>query len=265
MHYRWSYLSEHENYLMEEFGNVAGAWLPRPIKRAIGRKISAPFQGFLPALGITDKTKPAIEAWFMQFLNDFEAHLAVHDYLLGSRPSIGDFALAGPITAHIWRDPYSKAILQQHAPRTIQWIQRINAQSQPAGEFLPDDEVPETLTPILQHMFAEQWPILWDTANALPTWLQAHPEKRHISRAIGQHEFSIGGVKEKRLMFPYAQWMMQRPLDSYAALSVEEKATVDPWLQKCGGLQAMQRCVPQRLARRNNRVVLDAEPRAQVA
>ncbi|MGJ8668888.1 MAG: glutathione S-transferase family protein [Oceanococcus sp.] len=259
MHYRWSYLDHHEHYLMGEFGNIAGAWLPGPIKRAIGRKICAPFKSSLPALGITAKSAPAIEAWFLQFLADFEQHLQVHDYLLGSRPSLGDFALAGPMSAHIGRDPYSHAILQKHAPHTLQWIQRINADEQEEGAFLDNDEVPETLLPILQHMFAEQWPILRDTANALPGWLQAHPEKQRISRAIGGHEFKIGNVSEQRLMFPYAQWMMQRPLDYYAGLLAADQAAVDIFLVQCGGLEAMQTPVPQRLSREHNRIVLEAD------
>ena len=257
MHYRWSYLAQHEKYLMGEFGQLGGRWLPGPIKRALGRKICAPFKNSLKPLGITEETVPAIEAWFLQFLADFENHLSEHDYLLGSRPCLGDFALAGPLTAHTWRDPYSKKILLEHAPRTVQWIQRINAQQQPEGEFMADDEVPETLLPILRHIFKEQWPILLDTANALPAWQAKNPNRERVSRALGWHEYSIGGVREQRLIFPYAQWMMQRPLDFYQSLSCEQRRSADSLLQACDGLEAMAFQPPIRLGRLNNQVVVE--------
>jgi glutathione S-transferase len=258
MHYRWSYMAHHENYLMTEFGRIAGPF-PGPIKRMIGRQICKPFKNSLKFLGVTEKTIPAIEAWFETFLADFETHLAAHDYLLGSRPSLADFALAGPLYAHTWKDPYSRKILQDKAPRTIAWIQRINQQEQAEGAFLANDEVPKTLLPILTHLFAEQWPILQASADALPAWLEQHPEKKNVSRALGWHEFQVGQSRDKRLLFSNAIWMMQRPLDHYQALSATQRRSVDALLADCGGQQAMAYQVPRRVERQRNRLV--AAPR----
>lgn len=255
MHYRWSYQHVHDKYLMAEFGRMAGP-LPGPLRRAVGRRISKPFKNSLKYLGVTAQTIPEIEAWFEGFLADFEAHLQVHDYLLGSRPSLADFALAGPLYAHTWKDPYSRKILEEKAPRTVAWISRINAETQPEGEFLADDAVPSTLLPILQHLFVEHWPILEDTASHLPDWVRAHPDKTHVSRALGWHQFKIGKVTEKRLMFSHALWKMQRPLAHYQALSVAERACVDDLLAQCDGLQGMQFEMPQTVRRQDNRLVL---------
>ncbi len=256
MHYRWSYLDRHEDYLMTEFGRIVGAWLPGALQRAAGRVVCKPFRNSLRFLGITPATGPAIERRFEQFLESFEAHLQQHPYLLGTRPCLGDFALAGPLYAHIYKDPYSREILKARGRNTIAWLQRINRRDQAEGEFLAGDAVPETLTPILQHLFAELWPILQDTAARLPEWLAAHPDKQSISRALGWHEFRIDGVSERRLSFPYGQWMQQRALDHYAALAEAERAGVDEWLELCGGVQALRFQVPCRLSRRSNRLVL---------
>ncbi|MCG8670612.1 MAG: glutathione S-transferase family protein, partial [Pseudomonadales bacterium] len=145
MHYRWSYLAQQENYVMEEFGNVAGAFLPKRLKRAVGRKVSRPFKGALKPLGINEHTIPAIEQWYEAFLEQFNQHLENYDFLLGSRPCIGDFALAGPLYAHMLKDPVPGEHLQRVAPLVVDWIERINAYPQAEGAFLENDAIPVTL------------------------------------------------------------------------------------------------------------------------
>lgn len=257
MHYRWSYLKQQQNYVYEAFGDVAGIKLPAPIKRLVGKEVSKPFKGALKPLGISDKTIPAIEAWYDEFLSSFNDHLARHDYLLGSRPCIGDFALAGPMYAHMWRDPVPSEKIRLAAPYVEAWLKRINKASHLPGAFLPNDEVPETLLPMLRHLFKEQWPLLEDTALQLEQWVANHPEKQRISRAIGEHELIIGDAKEKRLVFPYAQWMMQRPLKHYQSLTADERRSVDQLLVSCDGLEAMNFNVPQPVVRRNNQLVVE--------
>lgn len=240
---------------MGEFGNVAAPFLPGLLKRWAGRKISKPFKGALKPLGISGKTAPAIEEWYIQFVTLFNAHLSEQPYLLGTRPCIGDFALAGPLYAHMWKDPVPRPILIKHGPKVIEWIERINAKDQAEGQFLPDDRVPDTLLPMLSHLFLELWPVLADTANKLEAWLLQNPEKKHISRAIGWHTLTVGNTSEQRLIFPYSQWMMQRPLDHYSQLAPEDREQVDQLLLACGGLEAMRQQIPRRVKRVNNRLV----------
>lgn len=255
MHYRWSYLKEHEKWMMAEFGRVSGNWLPAPLRRIMGRQVAKHFHAFLGPLGINAQTAPAIESLYEHFLELLNTHFQQQPYLLGTRPSMGDFALAGPLYAHLWLDPYPHTLMEQRAPAVVDWIQRINAEPQPAGRFLPDDEVPATLEPLLQMIFTEHFPILADTVRRLPGWLQANPGKPHISRAIGEHEFSINGVQSKRLVFPYSQWMLQRPLDYYQGADDKARQDMDDWLERVGGRQAMQLQIPRRVERRNNRLV----------
>ena len=85
-------------------------------------------------------------------------------------------------------------------------------------------------------------------------WLDANPGK-NVPRVIGVHEFSIGGVKEKRAIFPYTQWMFQRPLDHYRSLTGPEKERADAWLKARGGYEGMQFTIRRRLQRKNNLLV----------
>jgi len=255
MHYRWTY---NEDFAYAEFGRFAVPNAPEETRRKIGEKASAPFRSAMPALGITAHTAPALEAWYEELLGHLNAHFAAHLFLLGTRPSIGDFGLFGPLYAHLYRDPWSGAMMERVAPHVAAWVQRLNEPDGAPGAFLENDTVPETLYPILTRMFEEQFPVLADTVAQLETWIDAH-EGEEISRAIGEHTFTLahGGevITEKRLVFPYAQWMLQRVLDYYGALTPAERVSVDALLSDTGGQDAMQITIKRRVTRLNNRLI----------
>lgn len=254
MHYRWNFPDQNERFLMAEFGRIVAPWAPTPMRRVFGRRLAKRFAGMLPMLGIDERTAPAIEAWYESFLDQLDAHFAEHPYLLGGRASIGDFGLMAPLYAHLYRDPAPGRLMRERAPHVVAWVERMNRPEPAVGDWLPDDEVPETLIPILRRQLAEQFPVLADTAAALAEWLEAHPGE-HIPRRIGTHSFRIGEVEGERAILPFSLWMAQRPLDWHRSLTGLERAAADRLLVRAGGETAMAMDVPRRLARRNNRLV----------
>ncbi len=255
MHYRWTY---NEDFAFAEFGRFAAPDAPEETRRKIGAKASARFRGAMPALGITARTAPAIEAWYEELLSQLNNHFSTHDFLLGTRPCIGDFALFGPLYAHLYRDPWSGAMMDRTAPHVARWVQRMDNPEGGEGAFLENDAVPETLFPILTRLFSEHFPVLADTAAQVEAWLETH-EGEEISRAIGAHNFTLAHgsetITEKRLVFPYAQWMLQRALDCYGAFTPAQKTSVDGLLDAVGGGQAMQTAINRRVARVDNKLV----------
>jgi len=254
MHYRWGYPEHNAAFILGEFGRIVLPWAPASIRRLVGARLAARFRALQPMLGITPNTRPAIESWYEAFLQQLDTHLSRHDFLLGGRPSIGDFGLIGPLYAHLYRDPYPGRLMRRIAPAVVRWVERMMAGSPAAGDFLAGDEVPETLQPILRRLFAEHLPVLADTAQRVAVWLDAHPGE-NPPRTIGRHEFSIGGIREQRAVLPYSQWMLQRPLDFYHALAGGNKRSVDAWLDGLGGLEGMQTVIRRRLQRVDNRLV----------
>ncbi len=253
MHYRWAY---NEDFAYQEFGNTAFPDLPEDERFARGKAAAEKFKGSLPFLGITAKTAPAIEATYEEFLRAFDAHLAQHDFLFGSRPSIGDYGLLGPLYAHNYRDPASGAIMERIAPRVAAWARRTHAPQHPlSGDFLPPDEVPETLIPMLEMFAREQLPILQDTLADLQKWAAENPDSRELPRITGFHKYRIGGVEEDRAVFPYPLWMLERVLDHYASLQGTERDAANAFLGRigAGALKTMQ--VQPRLARENFKLV----------
>lgn len=259
MHYRWSFWHEqdHIDDVLEHFGMLLSPHAPRMVRRFAGKQFCRPFSGSLPILGITPRTIPALEAGYEQFLDHMNAHFAQHRYLLGDRASIGDFGLIGPLYAHLGRDFVPKALMQRRAPHVYAWVERMNERDPAVGDFLPDDEIPETLLPVLRGIFAEHFPVLIDTVRRLDAWIDEHPG-RHIPRVIGKHRYRMGGVEDERGLFPYSQWMLQRPLDFYRESRGADREALDALLRSVGGLEPIQFPIRRRVHREKNRIVADA-------
>lgn len=251
MHYRWHHNFDHT---IREWGAIMAPELSAEEQWQLARPGVEYFRGMCLPLGISDDTIPAIEAWYEEFLGFLDSHLQQHDYLLGSRPSIGDYGLMGPLYAHLYRDTASGEIMKRLAPHVANWVERMNDPEVLAGEFLADDEVPATLYPILQRLFAEYFPVIQDTVERLAYWLDVHPDEE-IPRDIGSHAFTIGGIAGERNVAPFAQWMLQHGLFFYQSLQGDDKASVDELLDKVGGYQSMQIQLRHMVARENNRLV----------
>mgnify|MGYP000050057418 CR=1 FL=1 len=240
MHYRWNY---NEEWVYGEFGAVAAPDASPEEQLVIGRERGQNFKGFCPILGINDETIPAIEASYEALLADLNKHFSEHDYLLGSRPSIGDYGLIGPLYAHLYRDPASGEIRKRLAPKVAEWVERVvDVQKPLSGEFLADDEIPATLLPVLERMMSEQMPFLQTAANMMKTWVEADTGEE-IPRAVGMAPFEIEGTSGQRIAPPFSLWMLQRPLDFYRTLDGDAKESVDRLLSNVSGAQTFSEFV----------------------
>ena len=259
MHYRWQFKRDNLLFLLQEFGQTGMPLLPRPLAPLLGAAPAYLFGSKYEAyFGITKRMYGPLVRSYEALLADLDRHFEQHRYLLGDRPSIGDFGLIAPFYAHLYRDPYPGRMMRRDAPAVARWVERMqNPPTPKAGEFLPDDRVPETLHPILRRMFEEQLPVLVDTARALGEWAESHPDRVRVSRVIGEHAYRIGGVQGTRKITPFSLWMFQRPLDHYARLSETDRERIDPILRTLGGLDGMQTELPARLAMRDHRVVME--------
>jgi len=256
MHYRWN-LPENRAFAIEEFGRLSAPNATPEEQRAVGERLSKPFAGALPMLGITEATVPAVEASYLAFLADFEAHLVFHPFLFGTRPSIADFALYGPLYAHLYRDPASGRLMRERAPKVAQWVERMRAPEPLSGSFLLEDIVPPTLEPLLARMFREQGPVLASTFAALGTWAQRTEAASGapVPRSLGMHPFTLGDARAERSIAPFHQWRWQRAYDQYHGLEPALRARADELLTSVGGLSLLAQPLT-RLRRENNRLQL---------
>ncbi|OUS26889.1 hypothetical protein A9Q99_16880 [Gammaproteobacteria bacterium 45_16_T64] len=239
MHYRWQFKRYNLPFILKEFGQTAMPQLPGPLQYVIGSIPAFAFGGrYKPYFGVTKNMESAIESSYESLLADLETHFSQYPYLLGNRPSIGDYGFLGPFYAHLYRDPYPKKLMQQKAPNVLKWVERMQFSTDARyGDFLDNDEIPETLLPILQRMTREQFPVLEDTGIRLDKWTLTHPEKRQIKRIIGSHTFSIEGESSTRAVTPFSYWMFQRALKIYNDATTE-KNNLDGFLKDIQGESA---------------------------
>ena len=253
MHYRWNY---NRDYILREFGQTIVPEGTEAEQYAAGEKIAAPFSSSLPVLGINAASEPAIEAWYTELLQQLNRHLEGREYLFGSRPSIADFGLMGPLYAHNYRDPFSGDLMRAQAPRLVRWVDMMNTPNPNSGQF--ETGLTTTLQPVMQRIFLECIPAMVATGEALSEWFDAHPDTRTIPRSIGSFDITIGDSLSKRSIFPFNYWMFQRPLNYYRALSGTDKAMVDEYLHGVGGYECMQ-YEPKFVLKRENYQLLRAD------
>lgn len=252
MHYRWNYNNE---WIIGEFGRSAAPDADADTQYQIGSKNANKFRGFVPVLGITPDTIPGIEASYLSFLDEFSAHLEHHDYLLGGRPSLADFAFYGPLYAHLYRDPASGEIMKSHAPKVAAWVERLLQGTKTDGEVLANDAIPETLLPILKRHVTEHLPVLIATNAMLGAWADANPDAE-LPRAFGMTPFSVEGCEGQTIAKPFSLFRLQAALDIYAAMTPAEKSKADSLLDNIGGSALKTFQITRRLERRNYKLSL---------
>ncbi len=249
MHTRWNY-PDSTAFAIDEFAREGLPGWPKFLARRIIKPMADRMAAYRPKLGISAATEPGIEAFTKELIARLQGHFAAHDFLLGGRPCLGDFALFGPLWAHVWRDPGTTSWFDD-APDVVRWFERMQAPEAP-GEWVPDDEVPATLDAVYRTMFEEQWAYLKDLVGVIDAWAAEHPDATRLPRVLGDHEFVFGGARGTRRLITFSQWMLQRSLDAYEAAD----GAADAWLERVGGAEALTLRVTHRTERRNFKEVL---------
>lgn len=232
MHYRWSYRDQQEGFLRDAFASGSG---PDMAEKIMGRMNS-----YLPQLGVTEQSIPAIEQSFEALLDLLNVHFAEHPYLFGGRPSIGDYGLIGPMFAHLGRDPVPANIMKTRAPKVFRWVERMTAPGLDTPEFpgygadfLPDDQIPETLEPLFQHIAVDVFPMLTDKLAVLDALIAEHDPQdgqpvapKPHQRYVGLTETQFRGIPVQAGVQPYMLYILRRADEVLADCSGDEQARV---------------------------------------
>uniref|UniRef100_H2YGG9 GST N-terminal domain-containing protein n=1 Tax=Ciona savignyi TaxID=51511 RepID=H2YGG9_CIOSA len=278
MHYRWSF-PENLQFLKEEFGRIAFPEYSTSQRLEVAEMLYTKFKSMRDILGINENTGPAIEQSLKELLDELTVHFDKYPYLLGGKPCIADFALAGMFYAHLFRDPVSGFVMKTRAPLVAAWCEQMNGhlpeiskynvhevtkngrivkKQQPTGadNFCSNDEIPETLYPILKRFCSEFGPVLMSTRIKLIEHIQKNVREgsTKLPRNLGTHDYHLGTASAPRGIFPFNVWMWQRVTDIYNAMDIEDKKQSEQLLSKfphgCEIIQAnLNQC---RVERKNN-------------
>ena len=262
MHYRWNFPEDNLVFVRYHFLHSQRDTPERAEKtEAMMNRMRYAAMIF----GVTEHTQGVVESLYLDYLDALNAHFEQYPYLLGWRPSIGDFGLIAPMYAHLGRDPHPAKLMQQRAVSVHRWVERMNRADQDvpeffnAGtEFIDDDEVPESLMTVLRILAEDFVPETLAAADAINGWLTENkpeagaPAVGRLAQAAGTATFAVRGETIEALAQPHRFYLLQRVQDDYASLSETEKAAVDAVLSKSGMTAILDAALNRRIERADN-------------
>jgi glutathione S-transferase len=244
MHFRWNFPEENLAFVRYHFLHSQRDTPERSEKtEAMMNRMRHAAMIF----GVTDQTQAVVESLYLDYLEALNTHFEQYPYLLGWRPSIGDFGLIAPMYAHLGRDPHPAKLMQQRAVSVHRWVERMNRFDQDVPEFfnagtdfVEDDEVPESLMAVLRVLAEDFVPETLASADAINVWLDENnpeagaPAVGRLAQAPGTATFDLRGETIEALAQPHRFYLLQRVQDDYRALSEPDKAKIDDLLQAAG-------------------------------
>jgi glutathione S-transferase len=268
MHYRWNFDEVNKAFLSIDFAStLAPTGAPADVQAGIFGMASARMRKAMASFGVTPDSIPAVEASYATFLSLFNAHLAGSPYLLGGRPTIGDYGLIAPLYAHLARDPYPARLMQQTAHRVWRWTERMNRADHDAGEYsdvpedlFADDAVPETLKALLRFVAEDYLPEIRAFVQYTNEWLAARPGlvagtnglDRIQDRVIGTTGFSWRGHELRVAVMPYRLYLLQKVQDVADRAPPAARAAIDALLQETGLSDLLALRTTRRVIRANH-------------
>jgi glutathione S-transferase len=257
MHYRWNFDDENLPFLISEFALLAPASMTPEEAEAAFLHSSGRMRKAAVHFGVTPDTAPLIEQAFHEWLDLFSAHLADHPYLLGGRPTIGDFGLIAAMWAHLFRDPFPQSLVKQRAPRVGRWVERMTTSEPYEHEYgeiedlMAGDEIPDTLLAMLRFVAEEYLPEIAAHVGFANEWLAERPDlvagtnglENPAARGIaggrglvggGAATFEWRGTEITTGVMPYRFWLMQRLHDDLARFDRAAQARVGATFRTAG-------------------------------
>ena len=103
--------------------------------------------------GVQADQAGAVQADFALMLEALTQHLGENSFLLGSRPCLADFALAGACKAHYITDPEPRSWLGEYEEAITAYTEQFfNEEALEVNDWMPDDKVPASLSLVLDYI-----------------------------------------------------------------------------------------------------------------
>ena len=222
-HYRWTYEADIDK---------AGKLLPLSADLQMGSDQARRSYEFITKrqigrrelVGSTDFNTPMIEGSYRRVLDLLTATFSDRDFLLGDRPGRGDLGLFGQLTQLCRWDPTPTAIAAQHAPKVVNWVDRVDDLSWLEvgdDDWLPFEELGSPVSDLLHEIGATYAPFMIANAKAL---------------MAGDEEVNceIRGQVYRQVPFAYQGKCLQWLRQEYQSLSDDDRRRIDGLLDGTG-------------------------------
>ncbi|MBQ63223.1 MAG: glutathione S-transferase [Gammaproteobacteria bacterium] len=259
MHYRWNFDDKNLEFLRFHFQSM----MPRgPNREEKADAAANQMRAACMAFGAVPVTFELVETLYLELLQKLNLHFADQPYLLGGKPCVGDFGMIAPFYGHLGRDPKPLSLMQKHAVRLFRWVERMNRPELDLGEFeiqdaeyLPDDDVPETLIKLLKHIAIDFVPETKAAAHCINDWLDSQKDLTPgtpLLRGVGLGSFEVHGTTINALAQPYRFYLLKRVQDEYASLDDQSKKGVAGMLSACDMKAVLDLKLTRGIGRENN-------------
>ncbi|MDX1669017.1 MAG: glutathione S-transferase C-terminal domain-containing protein [Limnobacter sp.] len=232
MYTRWAFP---ENYALfeKEAGSALLPFAPRFLQNRAAAKPAKMLRGMLPTVGIVPAQYKAMDLYMEHMLNALDAHFARHPFLLGGRPTLGDFGLVGTMYGHLARDPWPKKNLIDPRVHLSAWVKRMsNPESYTEGELFANDEIPDTLIPVIRSIADEFAPMVEQTGQKAAAIAREKGLNKKLPRSVGLTQTTMAGLPFERHGLGIKVWMAQRALDSFNHMTTQDQQAVHQFLNQ---------------------------------
>jgi len=287
LHYRWNFDGLNMPFVGEDFGRGLmlaggaseqsstfdfGPELGEGDDAAARAKISEFAADRMRALtidfGVNPATIPEVERSYFEFLELFSAHLETTPYLLGGRPTLGDFGLIAPLYAHLSRDPDPSLIMKREAWPVWRWVERMNSPVTDSGEYgdvpfelFADDAIPETLIALLAYIGREFAAEVEAHVGFIDHWLEQNDEVaegdvvggKPYKRSLGLVTWNWRGHEISTNAIPYRLLHLQRIQQAFAEASPAAQQAASELLGQAGLSVLLELKARRRVVRSDNR------------
>lgn len=246
MHYRWNFDEDNLEFLKVSFRDVMPLEFGAKGKDAGFENASGRMRKAAKAFGVFEETYELVERSYAEFLKLFSAHLQGSFFLLGDRPTIGDYGLFNPLYAHLARDPKPAHIMKTTAPLVWNWVERMNRPETTDEHTLVSSqsglydgkEIPDSLTALMVYV-GEEYAVEFSAhVDFAENWLAEQGEnpekvKAPLGRGIGFAEFNWRGKNISSVVMPYRFYLAQRLWDHFDGCSEAVQKDIRSLFSKC--------------------------------
>lgn len=262
MHYRWNFPEENRDFIQFHFETFVPAKLD---KKEMAEKRMNQMREAGRNFGAVPETFELVEALYTELLEKLNKHFSVIPYLLGHKPSIGDFGLIAPLYGHLGRDPKPLALMQAQAICLYRWTERMNRPGLDMGEFivpsrdyLAADEIPDTLIEVLKQLAIDFMPETKAACASINAWIGQQDSltpNTIAERGVGMCNFDVRGVSITALAQPYRFYLLSRVQQQFERLDQSNRGDVLELLTKCNMSEILDLKLDRKIGRQDNREV----------
>ena len=226
MHYRWSYKTDRLHLgrkIVDEL--MADEPLPAWFKRAFIRRRQ--HVEYVKRDGVDANTWDHVESIYLNTLDRLEAIFADRPYLLGDRPTLGDFGFFASMFRHFSQDPTASDIMRLRAPGVFAWQARLwnaRASSTQGGEV---SELPADMHSMLEDIGSGYLPYLNANARA---WQQGLERFDPIIQGVQYHSVPVS---------QYRVWCLEQLQARAREVPAEQQSSLEQALTERGCWSAL--------------------------